>query len=138
MDIEKVRAGLKLLEQGMAMLGGGPMDYYCRRLTECYDYLLTLAPHKIGDRVRLTDTPVINERESWGWLGAKHFLVKGAIATVVSVDAHGDGFSYGLEFEHDSWINSYTKEVNPRPPKERDVYGFKGRWIEGLRDNGNG
>jgi hypothetical protein len=135
MDIEKVKQGLKLLDEGMRLLGAGPMDYYAQRLVGCYEFLLTLAPHQPGDRVRLIDTPVITERESWGWLGGKHFLVKGAIAVVHSVEANFDGFSYFLKFEDDSWINSYTKEVNPRPPKERDIYGFREKWIEKTPDS---
>lgn len=137
MDIEKVKEGLKLLDQGMRQLGAGPMDFYCRQLTECYEYLLTLAPHQVGDRVRLVDAPDINERDSWGWMHAKHFIVKGAVATVAHVEADGEGFSYFLQFEDDSWINSYTKRINPRPAKDRGTYGFRGKWLERLPVSAN-
>jgi len=130
MNIEKVKEGLALIDRGMGILGSGPVDYYASRLVECYEFLLTLAPHKVGDRVRLTDTPTINAKESWGWLGDKHFLIKGAVATVFSVEADGNGFFYGVQFDADSWINSYTKVVNPRPPKERHVFNFSARWLE--------
>lgn len=136
MDIEKVKSGLKLLDQGMRQLGAGPMDFYANRLVECYEFLLTLAPHKVGDRVRLVDAPPINERDSWGWMHAKHFIVKGAIAVVAWVEADGEGFSYFLQFDDDSWINTHTKAINPRPPTDRGTYGLRGKWLEGCHHNG--
>ncbi len=130
MNIEKVKEAFKLIEQGMGMLSGGPLDYYIRRLTGSYDFLLTLSPFKMGELVQLADTPIINARDSWGWMPYKHFLVKGSVARVASIEADCDGFSYGLEFLEHSWINQHTKAVNPVPQKERGEFWFKQRWIE--------
>lgn len=64
-------------------------------------------PFKVGDRVRLTRTPEITTEKSWGWIGSKHFLMKGALATVADVDYRADGkcFEYLLKFDDDSWID---------------------------------
>lgn len=62
-------------------------------------------PYKIGDRVMLTKTPVINEHQAWGWLGAKHFLIKGALATVAGREFYNGNFCFGLHFDDESWID---------------------------------
>lgn len=68
-------------------------------------------PFKVGDRVQLTKTPVINEAESWGWMGFKHFLVEGALATVQARSFYKGKFRFDLCFDDESIIDSYTKEV---------------------------
>lgn len=113
-DVDRVRRGLDLLDKGLLELSSGPRDYYIRTLLECYEYLLTLAPHKSGDRVRLKATPEISESQNWGWLIGKHFLKKGAVGTVREIRAYGDGFYYSLEFAQD-------------PGR---LYGFKAREVE--------
>lgn len=72
-------------------------------------------PFKVGDKVKLTRTPEITETKAWGWMGSKHFLVKGAVATVREIDYRSESncFEYWLEFDNDSFINSITKEVVP-------------------------
>jgi len=100
-DIKRIKNGLDLIDQGLEMLANGPRDYYIRTLCECYEYLLTLAPHQVGDRVCLKATPEISEHKNWGWRVGKDFLKKGAIGTVREIFAYGDGFRYSLEFKPD-------------------------------------
>lgn len=74
------------------------------------------SPYKVGDRVALTKTPVINEHEAWGWLGAKHFLVKGAIATVVDRQFYDGHFLFGLHFDDESWMDhNGQKHLKDKP-----------------------
>lgn len=113
-DVDRVRRGLDLIDKGLLELSSGPRDYYIHTLLECYEYLLTLAPHQSGDRVRLTITPKISEGQNRGWLVGKHFLKKGAVGTVREIRAYGDGFVYSLEFAQD-------------PGR---LYGFKAREVE--------
>lgn len=124
MDIETVKKGFDLMEQGMRILGGGPMDYYVRRLTECYDLLLEkYAPFKVGDRVMLKKTPAINPHDSWGWMSSKHFLVKGAVGTVQYVEASKRGFSAGIVFDDESWVDD-KGVVHPIEEKNRHTFAF--------------
>lgn len=116
MDTKKIRHALDLIDQGLQVLSSGPRDYYIRTLCECYDYLLTLAPHQVGDNVRLLATPEISESKNWGWLLGKDFLKKGTIGTVREVFAYGDGFWYSLEFK-------------PDPGR---LYGFGAKEVEGV------
>jgi len=64
-----------------------------------------LAPFKVGDRVQLAKTPDINEKDSWGWMGAKHFLVAGSKATVHNREFYDARFVFGLYFDNDSWFD---------------------------------
>lgn len=123
MDIETVKKGFKLMEDGMRILGGGPLDFYVRKLTECYDLLISrYAPFKIGERVILTKTPEIGSVDRWGWLGSKHFLIKGAVGSVTFVEADGDGFRFSVVFDDDSWIDHHGVK---QPTKEKGHFGFR-------------
>jgi hypothetical protein len=128
-----VREGFATLKKALDILGRGPFDFYVEKLTGCYDLLIKkYAPFKVGDRVELTETPTITKSEAWGWLSAKHFLVKGAIGKVVEVDVDGDGFTAYVQFEEDSWIEGRTGRVNPTPSTDRGNYGFRERWLRRI------
>jgi hypothetical protein len=62
-------------------------------------------PFQIDDQVELTITPEISETVRHRWLGAKHFLIAGAIAVVVDRGYRDDKFLFGLKFEGESWID---------------------------------
>lgn len=111
MDIPNIRLGLDMIDEGLRVLAGGPRDYYIRTLCDCYEYLLTLAPHQVGSRVRLLCTPEISESRNWGWLIGKSFLKQGAVATVREIYAYGDGFRYLIEFPQDPG-RRYTFRAN--------------------------
>lgn len=132
MNVDNVKEGVALIQQGMSKLARGPLDYYLRNLTACYEFLLTFAPYQPGDRVRLTKTPEISDRERWGWLRAKHFMKAGAIAQIVSVSSDGHGFDYGLVFDEDSWMDRRTNTIHPNPESERGIYGLTAEWFEKL------
>lgn len=85
--------------------------------------LFGLAKFKVGDRVRLSRAPEISSEKSWGWMGAKHFLVAGAVATVQTVEARRDppGFCYGLTFDDESWVDS---KGDRRPVDRPSLYVF--------------
>ena len=63
-------------------------------------------PYKVGDRVQLKEDLDIPENS--GWYSSKHFLVKGAIATVKTCgDYRNDLFCFGLEFDDESYIDTH-------------------------------
>jgi hypothetical protein len=127
MNIDNVVEGARLIRQGISILDGGPLEYYLERLAGCYRFLLTLAPLQPGARISLTETPEI--RHDSGWFGSKHFLVKGAQGTVRAVHATYDGFTYDVEFDDDSWIESHSKIEHKRPPEDRGVFHFSSKWL---------
>ena len=90
------------------------------------------APFRVGDRVMLTETPEITAEKSWGWLGAKHFLVRGALGTVVSVDYSDNQFIAGTNWDDDSWVDPYTKEVKNLDQKSIYVFSEKYLKVVGL------
>src|SRR5258708_7658 len=72
---------------------------------ECANSLWQRAPFQVDDRVKLNTTPEISAEKSWGWMGAKHFLIEGALATVHHREFYDGQFVFGLAFDDESWIN---------------------------------
>jgi len=84
-------------------------------------------PYKIGDRVQLTKEPEI--LSSSGWYYSKHFLIKGAIATVESQDFRDGKFRFGLIFDEESWMSSDGK-IPKAYPAPHHVFGFSEDYLE--------
>ena len=123
-----LREAAKPLANALADVGGGSLVE--ERVSDALLMLFTrFAPFRVGDRVRLTETPEISEKVSWGWLGGKHFLVKGALATVQTVDVCKDKFRAGLIFDDDSWIDRDGVR-HPADPRDRGAYTFSERFVE--------
>ena len=125
MDIAKVTRGADLLRQAMDTLNSGPLDFYLKELVAAHNLLMErFAPFKIGDKVRLTHTPVITEKVSYGWLGHKHFLVEGATGVVRDAGCGSRGFWFRVAFDEQSWIHYQTKERNLVPEDDRGLFTF--------------
>lgn len=97
-----------------------------RRLEECIrlnEEFYKLAPFKIGDIIELIDPPLIDNNNSWGWLGAKHLFVKGSLCKVKNIgyNFNKSSFTLGIEFLNDSWI-SHDGKINPIEEKFRSTY----------------
>src|ERR1035437_1444458 len=82
-----------------AMFAVRERKYYFSKLKEYAQALFDRGPFKVGDRVRMTWTPRIDREHAWGWLRAKHFMVKGALATVRSVDFNDGHFNALVVFD---------------------------------------
>jgi hypothetical protein len=100
---------------------------------ECANSLWEMAPFKVGDRVQLAKTPDINKETSWGWLGAKHFLIKGALATVHSRQFYDAHFIFGLYFDNDSWLTPEGVK-HMRLPKDRGLYMFRAESLSSVSE----
>ena len=61
-------------------------------------------PYKIGDRVQLTRS--FEKQHGHGWNASAHFLIEGAIATVINCDFRDGLFVFGLSFDDESWIDA--------------------------------
>jgi hypothetical protein len=91
--------------------------------------LLERAPFRKGDRVVLTETPVINSLESWGWVGSKHFLVKGAKGTVDEIDFYDGQFRAGVIFDDETWVDTDGNKHLPHRPHQ---HWFSEKWLVRL------
>ncbi len=105
--------------------------YYPDQMYEYAKALFTrFCPFKENQLVRLTKTPLITEETAYGWLGCRHFLVEGAIARVASVDYVDGKFACQVTFETQSWINSETKKLMPKP--HGSLFSFSEDYLEPI------
>lgn len=125
---EDIERACKMMDEASGILGRGPLSYYLREMNAAFRMCIErFSPFKAGDRVRLAKTPTINEKESWGWMSAKHFLVKGAKATVQEVGCGEGGFTYTLVFDDETWIHPHTKEKMKHDKPHHYTFGEK--WL---------
>ena len=121
-DLKDMIEGVKKIEEA----SHGNLQHW-RFVLEAADSIWLRCPFRVDQRVQLTETPKITPTESWGWLGSKHFLVKGALATVRERDFYKGVFSFGLFFDDETWMDSFTKKLNPVDRK--GLYYFGERWL---------
>jgi hypothetical protein len=123
METEQLAKGLKLMQEALGLLSSGPFDYTLKCLLAARETLLTkYAPFKVGDRVELVATPTINEDTAFGWMSAKHFLVRGAVGTVRESDVRSNGtLAFHVEFDDESWVD---RDGVRRPVESKHVYCF--------------
>ena len=123
MDVERFSRGMKLMQEALAALSGGPFDHALKCLIAAREALLTrYAPFKVGDRVELAVTPKIDAETAYWWQGSKHFLIKGAAGTVRSSDVRSDGrLTFDVEFDDESWID---RDGVRRPVDAKHTYCF--------------
>lgn len=61
--------------------------------------LFKYSKFKVGDKVKLIETPNITEKTNWGWIGYKDYIIKGANVTIQEIDHYGGTFRYMIEFD---------------------------------------
>jgi len=81
-------------------------------------------PYKIGDRVQLTRS--FEKQHGHGWNASAHFLIKGAIATVIDCDFRDELFVFGLSFDDESWIDAQ----GIAQPKSNHTFSFSENFIK--------
>lgn len=129
MDIEKIKEGVALLKQAINILQSSSLEDLLGSLVAAKEILLTkYAPFKVGEKIRLAHTPIVDEDIRPGWLGSKHFLVKGATGIVRSSDVMPGGyFTFYVEFDSESWIDS---RGNVHPTEQKYWYAFSENNLE--------
>jgi len=109
-EIEKIEKSLlELNDWAERKPSTHEFKWYIERIKEYRDALFMYAKFKVGNVVCLNKTPIINEKESWGWIGYKDILIKGAVAIVDSVDFYEGRFRYSLRFKK---IGGFTFDEN--------------------------
>lgn len=84
-------------------LSSGPASFYFEKLGVYIDGLFSFSKFKDGDPVQLAHD--INCNSAPGWAGSEHFLKRGATAKVEEVDYGKRGFSYGIVFDNETWLD---------------------------------
>jgi len=108
-DLNGIYAKIKELDK---LLDRGELGFKLEQVLGSYASLFNrFCPYKVGDRVQLIED--LDIPEGHGWYSGKHFLIKGAIATVKDVGYRNDLFSFGLEFDNESWVDYETREIIP-------------------------
>lgn len=80
------------------------------------------ASFKVGDRVELTETPVITAETAHGWLNCKHFIVKGAKGTIRDVSYYNNEFGYAVSLDDESWKDE-KGVIHPKNDKKCTIPG---------------
>lgn len=121
--IDKLNSDIKCFNNTMS---SGPASYYLRKLLEYYEGCMTHAKFKPGNRVELTKTPDL--KNSAGWLHCKHFLVKGAKATVEEADYSTQrGYTYRVVFDDESWVDTKGEK---QPTKDKHMFCFAEEFLQ--------
>jgi hypothetical protein len=94
------------------------MEFVLKNHASLFD---RFCPHKVGDRVALSKDLGITQDAHPGWFPSKHFLMVGAVGTVINADYYEEKFRFGVSFDDDSWID-LKGVVRPRPDHQRGVY----------------
>ena len=111
MDIKDIEEASKLMEKAHGLLSRGPLSFYLREMAGAYNVLMSrFCPFPIGTKVALSKTPKITPETSPGWMSCKHFLVAGAVGTVVEAGCGEEGFSFHVQFDDETYIHPHTKE----------------------------
>ena len=137
--IEQVERWIDACLEASEVLSGGygssDAKWHVARYREYVRALFDRTPIKKGARVRLLRTPEISSVSRWGWLGCRHFLVAGAMATVDAVDFHDGQFSAGLIFDDESWLpyEGPNKGI-PQPIDRPSQFWFSETWFEVVDD----
>ena len=98
------------------------MNITLKKIAACAEEFFNRLEFKEGREVALTATPEINSETSWGWMGSRHFLKKGAKGGVVrEVDFCKGKVRVGVEFYNQTYICDGIE----KPISSPDIYIFR-------------
>ena len=119
--IEDITRGLEGVRDAMheldKVLCGGPASYYYERIVEYYKGCMAASKFKEGERVELKE----DFTNTTGWDAFKHFMLKGAVATIKSVDYYKGKYRYEIEFDNETWTDHHG---NKRVPDRKHCFLF--------------
>ena len=117
-----------------SVLSRGPASFYFEKLGDYITGLFSFSKFKIGDAVALAHDHDFSR--SPGWHGREHFIKKGAAAKITDIDYGKRGFSYGIEFDNETWIDDFSKKGKAieRPVDRKGQYWFGESALIGARE----
>ena len=99
---------------------GGSFKWGIQEVIDSYLSMFErFCPYKIGDSVRLSKDVIVDENS--GWWNCRHFLKKGAVATVKERGYSRGKFTFYIEFYDETWIDRNGDE---RPVSSKHTFHF--------------
>ena len=126
-DIIKALDGLhESFDHLKSVTSSGPASYYFERMKDYYKGCMKAAKFKKGSRVKLKEDYTGKDT---GWQHCKHFMKKGALATVKEADYRDGKYIYSIMFDNESWLRDSVdfvrlKEPIEMPVKDKHVFLF--------------
>ena len=145
MDIEKIdeicnalTSVQKSFDRYKSVMGGGPSEYYFKRLKDYYQGCMAASKFKVGDQVKLVED--VDTSGAPGWEGCKHFLIKGAKATIKHVDYMDGRYRYDIEFDVETYLSNYDvnthtilKEKKALPVTNKHTFAFGEKHLKKVK-----
>jgi hypothetical protein len=133
-DLNNIKAKVTELDR---LLNAGELGFKLNEVLLTHASLFRrFCPYKGGDRVQLKES--LDIPEGYGWHHCRHFLIKGAIATVKETGYRDDAFTFGLVFDDESCVHYRTGEIIPTEDDEKHLFYLsenKIEWAQMLYDN---
>ena len=109
-NLKEVSKLAREFAQSMQHATGDSFEWSMEQMADSYISMFErFCPYKEGDEVELLkDVPC----EGSGWSSCKHFLIRGATATVHSCGYNDGKFTFDVIFDEESWIDD-GGEVHP-------------------------
>lgn len=104
-ELKTIAVKVKEFKKYIDTVGRGSFDFVVDEVVDSYISMFErFCPFDIGDRVQLKEDVDVDKCS--GWISSKHFLGKGAIATVKE-RGYADGhFTFHIMFDDESWIDN--------------------------------
>jgi len=109
-NLKEVSTLAKEFAESMQRATGNSFSWGMEQMADSYISLFErFCPYEVGDRVELLkDVPC----DGSGWYTCRHFLIRGAKATVHSRGYSDGNFTFDVIFDKESWIDD-SGEVHP-------------------------
>ena len=96
------------------------IDYKVKSIANSYQEMFDrFCPFQINGKVVLSKA--VDFAKAPSWESSKHFLVEGAIATIINRDFRNKLYVFGVEFEKDSWID-VKGTIHEYKPEDRHLF----------------
>ncbi|MCK4843066.1 MAG: hypothetical protein KAT04_14490 [Methylococcales bacterium] len=133
-NIGKIKAAFELFKESSdkmneanKILSGGQASYYYEKVEGYIDALFKkYAPFQKGDRIKIVKKPRIGN----GWIGSRHFLIKGSEGIIQDVDFYNNHFCADVIFDNETWIDSNGDE---RPVSVKSTYRMWEKQIKKVK-----
>lgn len=109
-------------------LNSGPASFYFEQILDYYHGCMAAAKFKEGEKVKLKED--VDTSDAPGWNHCKHFLIKGAEATVDSVDYSKGKFYYGIIFDNETYIN---RDDEIKPVTNKHTFCFQQKYLKRVK-----
>lgn len=119
-ELKTLAVKVKDFKNYIDTVGRGSFDFVIDEVVDSYISMYErFCPYDIGERVQLKED--VDTDKASGWKGSKHFLIKGAMATIKERGYANGYFTFHIMFDDESWIDSEGEE---HPIVDKHTYHF--------------